>query len=150
MHACLLSHVWLFATPWTVAHQAPLSMRFSRQEYWSGLPFSFPGDLTHLRIESTSFAFPVLAGTFFTTEPLRKPYTISTEDPKQDKPEQTTPKHIIIKIAKVKERILKAPREKQSYLQGNSHKTISWVLSVGSQKGVSRCIQGPESEISAT
>ena len=41
----VLSHVWLFATPWTVAHQAPLSMEFSRQEYWSGLPFSSPGDL---------------------------------------------------------------------------------------------------------
>ena len=41
----VLSHVWLFATPWTVAHQAPLSMKFSRQEYWSGLPFSSPGDI---------------------------------------------------------------------------------------------------------
>ena len=40
-----LSHVWLFATPWTVAHQAPPSMGFSRQEYWSGLPFSSIGDL---------------------------------------------------------------------------------------------------------
>ena len=41
----LLSHVWLFATPWTTAHQAPLCMGFSRQEYWSGLPFPPPGDL---------------------------------------------------------------------------------------------------------
>ena len=41
----LLNHVRLFVTPWTVAYQAPPSMRFSRQEYWSGLPFSFPGDL---------------------------------------------------------------------------------------------------------
>ena len=40
-----LSHVQLFGTPWTVAHQAPLSMGFSRQEYWSGLPFPSPGDL---------------------------------------------------------------------------------------------------------
>ena len=40
-----LSHIQLFATPWTVAHQAPLSMGFSRQEYWSGLPFPSPGDL---------------------------------------------------------------------------------------------------------
>ena len=40
----LLSHVWLFATPWTVTHQAPLSMEFSRQEYWCGLPFSSPGE----------------------------------------------------------------------------------------------------------
>ena len=41
----LLSHVWLFATPWTVAHQAPPSMGFTRQEYWSGLPFPSPEDL---------------------------------------------------------------------------------------------------------
>ena len=40
-----LSHVRLFVTPWSVAHQAPLSMGFSRQEYWSGLPFPSPGDL---------------------------------------------------------------------------------------------------------
>ena len=40
-----LSRVQLFAIPWTVAYQAPLSMQFSRQEYWSGLPFTFPGDL---------------------------------------------------------------------------------------------------------
>ena len=41
----LLSHVWLFVTPWSVAHQAPSSMGFSRQEYWSGLPLPSPGDL---------------------------------------------------------------------------------------------------------
>ena len=40
-----LSRVQLFVTPWTVAYQAPLSMGFSRQEYWSGLPFASPGDL---------------------------------------------------------------------------------------------------------
>ena len=42
MTGCSLSHVWLFATPWTIAHQASLSMGFSRQEYWSGLPFPSP------------------------------------------------------------------------------------------------------------
>ena len=42
-----LSRVWLFATPWTVAYHAPPSMRFSRQEYWSGLPLPSPGDLPH-------------------------------------------------------------------------------------------------------
>ena len=41
----MLSSVQLFATPWTIAHQAPLSLGFSRQEYWSGLPFPPPGDL---------------------------------------------------------------------------------------------------------
>ena len=54
---CVLSHfspVWLFVTPWTVAHQAPLSMGFSRQEYWSGLQFSSPGDLPDPGIKPTS------------------------------------------------------------------------------------------------
>ena len=50
----MLSHVQLFATPWTVAHQAPLSMGFSRQEYWSGLSFTPPRDLPHPGIEPTS------------------------------------------------------------------------------------------------
>ena len=49
-----LSRVWLFVTPWTVAYQAPQSMRFSRQEYWSGLPFPFPGDLPDPGIDSGS------------------------------------------------------------------------------------------------
>ena len=67
---CVLSHVGLFATPWTVAHQAPLSMGFSRQEYWSGLPFPSPGDLLDPGIEPMS---PALAGRFFATEPPKKP-----------------------------------------------------------------------------
>ena len=49
-----LSRVGLFATPWTVARQAPLSMGFSRQEYWSGLPFPSPGDLSDPGIEPRS------------------------------------------------------------------------------------------------
>ena len=52
-----LSHVLLFATPWTVAYQASLSMGFSRQEYWSGLPFPSPGDLPDPGIELRSPAF---------------------------------------------------------------------------------------------
>ena len=51
--AQMLSHVWLFVTPWTVAHQAPLSMGFSRQEYWSGLPFPSSGDLPQSGIKTT-------------------------------------------------------------------------------------------------
>ena len=47
-----LSHARLFATPWTVARQAPLSMEFSRQEYWSGLPFPSPGDLPNPGLNS--------------------------------------------------------------------------------------------------
>ena len=54
LRACVLSHVWLFATPWTVACQTPLSMGFSRQEYWSRLPFPPPGDLPNPGIKPTS------------------------------------------------------------------------------------------------
>ena len=57
-------------TPWTVAHQAPLSMEFSRQEYCSGLPFPPPGDLLHPGIQLTS---PALADGFFIAGPLGKP-----------------------------------------------------------------------------
>ena len=69
-HVCVLSRVGLFATPWTVTCQAPLSMGFFRQEYWSGLPFPSTGDLPDPGIEPMS---PVLVGGFFTTEPLGKP-----------------------------------------------------------------------------
>ena len=67
---CVLSRfsrVQLFATPWTVAFQAPLSMRFPRQEYWSRLPFLSPGDLPDPGIEPVSLMSPALAGGFFTT-----------------------------------------------------------------------------------
>ena len=67
---CMLSHVshgQLVVTLWTVAHQAPLSMRFSRQEYCSGLPFPPPGNCPNPGIEPTSRMFPTLAGRFFTT-----------------------------------------------------------------------------------
>ena len=65
-----LSSVWLFAAPWTVAHQAPLSMGFSRQEYWSGLPFPSPGDLPDPGIEPRS---PELQADALTSEPPGKP-----------------------------------------------------------------------------
>ena len=64
-----LSHVWLFAAPWTVAHQAPLSKRFPRQEYRKVLPFSSPGDPPDPGIAPVSLMSPALAGRFFTTEP---------------------------------------------------------------------------------
>ena len=60
LHACMLSGVQLFATPWTVAHQAPLSMAFSRQEDWSGLPLPTPGDLPHPGIKAASLTSPAL------------------------------------------------------------------------------------------
>ena len=61
-----LSHVRLFVTLWTVAHQAPPSMEFSRQEYWSGLPFPSPGDLSNPGIEPRS---PTLQADALTSEP---------------------------------------------------------------------------------
>ena len=70
---CVLSRVWLFATPQTVAHKALLSMGFSRQEYWSGLPFSTPGNLPNAGIKPRSPVSPALGGGFFTTEPRGKP-----------------------------------------------------------------------------
>ena len=72
----VFSHVQLFVTLWTVAHQAPLSMGFSRQEYWCGLPFPSPGDLPDPGIKPGS---PILqevsctAGRFFTNWATKKP-----------------------------------------------------------------------------
>ena len=71
--AHVLSCVQLFAIPWIVAHQAPLYMEFSKQEYWSGLPFPTPGDIPDPRIEPVYLASPALAGRFFTTIPPEKP-----------------------------------------------------------------------------
>ena len=72
-HGCvcawLLSCVRLFATPWTIAHQAPLSMGVSRQEYWSGLPCPPPGDLPNPGIKPRS---PVLQADSLSSEPLGK------------------------------------------------------------------------------
>ena len=61
MCAQLPSRVWLFATPWTIAHQVPLSMGFSRQVYWSGLPLPTPGNLPNQGTELVSLASPALA-----------------------------------------------------------------------------------------
>ena len=65
--AKLLSHVHIFVTPWTVARQAPLSMRFSRPGYWSGLSCPPSGDLPDPGIELAPLIFSALAGGFFTT-----------------------------------------------------------------------------------
>ena len=65
--ACVFRHVQLFVTPWTVAHQPPLSMRLPRQEYWSGLAFPPPGYFPDPGIEPASPTSPALEGRFFTT-----------------------------------------------------------------------------------
>ena len=67
VHTQLTSHVQFFVTLWTVAHQAPLSMGFSRQEYWSGLSHPPPGDLPDPGVKPVSLMSPALAGRFFTT-----------------------------------------------------------------------------------
>ena len=72
MPSCF-SWVQLFATLWTVAHQAPLSMEFSREEYWSGLPLPSPGDLSDL--PGIELEAPAFSEGFFSTEPPEKPKT---------------------------------------------------------------------------
>ena len=73
---CVLNHfnsVWLFVILWTVTCQAPLPMRFHRQEYWSGLPFPSPGHLPNPGIKLESPMLPALTGAFFTAWPPGKP-----------------------------------------------------------------------------
>ena len=76
----MLSHFWVSdsVTIWTVACQIPLPMEFFSQEYWSGLPFSTSGDLLYPGTEPDSLVSPMLAGRFFTTEPLGKPISQGT------------------------------------------------------------------------
>ena len=79
----VLSQVQSFVTPWTIAHQAPLSMGFARQEYWSRSPFPPPGDLPNPGIKGASAA---LAGEFFTTEPpggLAKQWLLLSDVPRK-------------------------------------------------------------------
>ena len=73
-----LSRVQLFATPWNVAHQAPPSMGFSRQEYWSGLPLPSPGDLPEPEIKPQS---PALQADVVPSEPAGKPFLVNTGVP---------------------------------------------------------------------
>ena len=96
-----LSRVPLSATPWTAAHQAPLSMGFSRQEYWSGLLFPSSGDLLDPRIKPTTLVFPALAGGFFTTAPPGKPSRYTKTD-KAEKPSFALPTSIVAKGSKKK------------------------------------------------
>ena len=79
-YVCMLghfSHVQLFVTLWALAHQAPLSMGFTRQKYWSGLPCPPPADLPNPGIEPKSLLSPALAGGFFTISATWKAPKIS-------------------------------------------------------------------------
>ena len=86
MQAQLLSRAQLFATPSSVAHQAPLPVGFPRQEYWSGLPFPPSGDLPNPGIELVS---PALAGGRFTTEPPGKSLKVLAGKNKQTNKQNT-------------------------------------------------------------
>ena len=77
---CAQSLSNVFVTLWIVACQAPLSMGFSRQEYWSRMPFPSPGDLPNTGIKPVSLVSPALAGRFFTTKPLGKSELIFVVD----------------------------------------------------------------------
>ena len=74
----MLSRVRLFAALWAVAHQTPLSKGFSRQEYWSGLPFPSPGDLPDPGIKPVSPVSPALQADSLPTEPSGKPLDVVT------------------------------------------------------------------------
>ena len=81
MYACLLSHfslVRLFATLWTVAHEAPLSLGFSRKEYWGRFPCPAPGDLPDSEIAPMSLKSPVLTCGFFTTSTPREAPSVAS------------------------------------------------------------------------
>ena len=86
---CVLScfsHVQLFVTRWTVAHQAPLSVEFSMQEYWSGLPFPSPGNLPDPGTEPALFTSAASAGGFFTTSTTwEAPFFLTWKDVKSSK-----------------------------------------------------------------
>ena len=84
------SRVQLFATLWTVARQAPLSMGSSRQEYWSGEPFPSPGDLLNPGIKPESLTSPALAGGFFTTSATWKVLNRSNTTVDSTTPTHTT------------------------------------------------------------
>ena len=87
-------------TAWIVAHQAPLSMGFPRQEYWSGLPFSPPGDLPDTVIEPASPALVGIFFVFFTTEPPGKPSLLSCfQTPKELSPTGTCEKLILASVS---------------------------------------------------
>ena len=68
MCLCARAHVQLFANPWNAVHHAPLSIEFSRQEYWSGFPFPTPGDIPDPDIQPESTASPALVSRFFITD----------------------------------------------------------------------------------
>ena len=82
MHACMcvctFSRIQLFLTPWTVPCQAPLTIEFTRQEYWSGLPFPSPGDLPDPGIETASLMSLALTGEFFISRATGKPLHMHT------------------------------------------------------------------------
>ena len=80
LFAAVFSCVQLFMTPWTLAHQAPLSVEFSGQEYWIELPFPSPGDLIDPGIKPASPESPVLTDGFFTTAPPEKAHHLKSPE----------------------------------------------------------------------
>ena len=85
VHACKVPSVLSdSATLWTVVHQVPLSMIFSRQEYWSGLPCPYPGALPNPGIKPMSLTSPALAGKFFTTSTTWEALNASALPPAQE------------------------------------------------------------------
>ena len=130
----LLSRVWLFATLWTIAHQAPPPMGFSRQEYWSGLPFPSPGDLPDSGIEPRS---PTLQADALTSEPPGKPwcpnYNYSVSKAKEVFPSGSVVKN----MATMQENWVRSLGPKDSLEKGiATHSSIpAWRISLTEEPG---------------
>ena len=135
---CMLSCVRLFATPWTVAQQAPLSVGFPRHEYQNGLPFSSPGDVPYPGIEPTSVASPTLAGGSLWLHCLESPQAFFT---KTKKPSLPLPLQSTL-LMKVHSRLRdKCPMSNEGVEMERTLKTRKWLsteLPVYGSPGVSR------------
>ena len=106
-----LSHIWSCVPPWTVAHQAPLSMGLSQQQYWSGLLFSPPGDLPDPGIKPTSPMSSALADGFFYPEPSGKPTWKSMDSSKDSRRQKESSLSIDYKcVVKIKAQIFRVTK----------------------------------------
>ena len=136
MDSCTLSgvsRVHLFATPWTAAHQAPLSMGVSKQEYWSGLPCPPAGELPDPGIEPASLSSPALAGGFFTTSATWEPCTMESYSAiKQNEimPFTITQTDLEIKLSDVRQRQLQYDI---TYLQDLKYSTNTHIYETDSR-----------------
>ena len=134
------SHVWLFATPWTVAHLAPLSMGFSRQEYWSGLPCPPSWDLPNPGIEPVSLMSSALAGKFFTTSTTWKAPKYSQYDSSFTKFKHMKTHNIVFKEKWIGGKMTKKSKGMLSQKSGG---VCLWIKREGIQKALATWCEEP-------